>query len=127
MKKKAKNKVMNLDCNECRTQSDCCETGSWMDLEEAKKIVDRGIKGTFYHFEKDDDYPSGYRVGTSYEYNSCSFLDPDGLCAIHKADYNLKPKTCREFPYEGKRLSPHVGDLCTLYKSKLKKSCRSRK
>ena len=117
---KAKTKV-RINCNECKTQSDCCQTGAWIDLEEAKRIVDRGIQGVFYHLEKDKDYPSGYRVGTSFEDNSCSFLDPDGLCAVHKVDYALKPRSCKEFPYEGKKLSCFVDYLCTMYKSGLKK------
>lgn len=122
MRKSRSGKNTLIDCNQCKTQSDCCRTGAWIDLEEAKRIVDRGIEGMFYHLEKDDDFPSGWRVGTSFEYDPCSFLEPDGLCAIHKIDYGLKPRSCKEFPYEGAGLSGDVGYLCTLYKSKSRSS-----
>ena len=124
-KKKAarRNVIKTIDCSECRTQLDCCRTGAWADLEEAKKIAALGLKGKFYHLEEDKDFPSGYRIGTSYEYDPCSFLDPDGLCLIHKVDYSLKPNSCKEFPYENNKLSPVAGELCTLFKSK-KSKCK---
>jgi Fe-S-cluster containining protein len=96
--------------------------GAWVDLEEAKKILKLGIKGgDFFHLEKDDDYPSGYKVGTSYEDEPCSFITRGGLCAIHKIDYRLKPTHCKEFPYEGKSLSSIAKYLCVLVKAKSKK------
>ena len=88
-----------------------------MDLEEAKKILLLGLKGDFYHLEQDKDFPSGYRVGTSYEDNRCSFLTPEGLCSIHQVDYNLKPSHCREFPYENGKPSPFADVLCVAVKS----------
>ena len=96
---KKKRSVTHINCLECKTQSDCCRFGAWIDLEEAKKIIQRGIKGDFFNLEKDKDFPSGFRIGTSYEDEACSFLDPDGLCSIHKVGYHLKPWTCKEFPY----------------------------
>ena len=120
-KKSAGRKAIDaINCCECRTQSYCCQTGAWVDLEEAKKITTLGLKGEFFQLEKDPDFPSGYRIGTSYEYNSCSFLDPDGLCSIHKVDYSLKPNSCKEFPYEKNKLSPLADELCTLFMSKIK-------
>lgn len=112
--------MAKIDCNKCRKQSYCCRTGAWVDLEEAKKIIDSGIKGKFYHFEEDSDFPSGYKVATSYKYNRCSFLTRKGLCSIHKKDYNLKPSHCRDFPYENGKIAPFVGDLCLLFKKKIK-------
>jgi Fe-S-cluster containining protein len=107
-----------IDCLKCRQQHACCGFGVWVDLEEAKKILSLRLKGDFYHLEKDKDFPSGYRMGTSYEDNPCSFLTPEGLCAIHKADYKLKPVHCKEFPYEGGGLSPFADVLCSLVKQK---------
>lgn len=112
--------MKTIDCAKCRQQSYCCDFGVWVDLEVAKKILSLRLKGDFYHLEKDKNFPSGYKVGTSYEDNSCSFLTPEGLCAIHKADYNLKPLHCREFPYENGRLSSFAGVLCSVVKSKRK-------
>ncbi len=107
-----------IDCLKCKQKNSCCDFGVWVDLEEAKKILSLGLKGDFYHLEKDKDSPSGFRVGTSYEDNPCSFLTPQGLCAIHKADYNLKPIHCKEFPYENGKLSPIADVLCFNVKSK---------
>lgn len=118
-KKKRKNQV---DCGECAEQAKCCRLGAWVDLDEAKKILSLGIKGgDFFHLEKDDDYPSGYRVGTSVEDESCSFLTREGLCAIHAINYSLKPDHCREFPYEKGKLSPLAEYLCETVKSHRKK------
>ena len=110
-----------IDCFECQTQSDCCRLGAWVDLEEAKKILDLKLKGEFFQLEKDKDFPSGYCVGTSYEDEPCTFLDPDGLCSIHKVSYHHKPISCKEFPFEKKKLSPFADVLCTMFKSKMKR------
>ena len=119
-KEKKNNSRESVSCVECKSPVDCCRLGAWIDLEEAKKILSLGIKGDFFHLEKDKDFPSGYRVGTSYEDNPCSFLDSDGLCSIHKVDYSLKPNTCKDFPYENNKVSDFADVLCTLYKSKIK-------
>ncbi|MDD5044066.1 MAG: YkgJ family cysteine cluster protein [Candidatus Omnitrophica bacterium] len=120
-KNKKRSAKKSIDCGQCRTQADCCRLGAWADLNEAKKIAALGLKGEFFQLEKDKDFPSGYCIGTSYEDEPCSFLDPDGLCSIHKIDYNLKPKSCREFPYEKSKLSSFADVLCTLHKSKSRK------
>lgn len=117
-----------IDCLKCKNQSDCCRFGAWIDLEEAKKILSLGIKGDFFHLEIDKDFPSGYKVGTSYEDEQCAFQDPDGLCRIHKIDYAYKPVTCKEFPYEGNKISPIAEVLCVEHKSRIKKnkSCKKK-
>ncbi|MGD0336835.1 MAG: YkgJ family cysteine cluster protein [Candidatus Omnitrophota bacterium] len=121
MKAKRKKTGKKIDCLKCKTQADCCRFGAWIDLEEAKRIISSGIKGDFFHLEKDKDFPSGYRVGTSYEDEQCSFLGRDGLCVIHKVDYRLKPVTCKEFPYEDNKISSFADVLCTVFKSKMRK------
>ena len=122
IRKSDKIKVMkSIDCVKCKTQSDCCRFGAWIDLEEAKRIISAGIKGDFFHLEVDKIFPSGYKVGTSIEDEPCVFLEPDGLCRIHKFDYSLKPVTCKEFPYEDNDLSSFADILCTPYKAKLKR------
>jgi Fe-S-cluster containining protein len=120
LRKKCKS-ADSINCLECKSQSDCCKIGAWIDLEEAKKILELGLKGDFFHLEKDKSFPSGYRIGTSIEDEKCTFLDPDGLCSIHKVDYSLKPRTCIEFPYEDGKLSEYADVLCTVYKSRVKK------
>ena len=109
-----------IDCSKCTDQDACCSSGAWVDLEEAKKILPLGLKGDFYHFEEDADFPSGYKVGTSREEDPCSFLTSEGLCAIHKVDYGLKPSYCKEFPYDGGKLASNVEYLCQVVKSKKK-------
>ena len=128
-KKKSKKRSVEkiIDCLKCGSQADCCKFGAWADLEEAKKIISLRLKGEFFQLEKDTDFPSGYRIGTSYEDNPCSFLDSDGLCSIHKVDYGRKPGSCKEFPYENNKLSPVADQLCTLYKSKIKNENRRKK
>lgn len=110
--------MKRIDCLKCKKGSECCRLGAWVDLEEAKKILSLRLKGDFYHLEKDKGFPSGYKVGTSWEDNPCSFLTRDGLCAIHKVDYNLKPAHCKEFPYDKGRLSDMAEILCLKAKSK---------
>jgi Fe-S-cluster containining protein len=115
-------KTPDIDCFKCNNQADCCRLGAWIDLEEAKKILSLGIKGDFFHLEIDKDFPSGYKVGTSYEDERCAFQDPDGLCRIHKFDYAFKPVTCKEFPYEGNKIAPIAKVLCVEHKSRVQKS-----
>ena len=112
--------MRTIDCSKCREQHSCCDFGTWVDLEVAKKILSLGLKGDFYHLERDENYPSGYKVGTSCDDDPCTFLTPEGLCAIHKVDYNLKPDECKEFPYENGKLAPFVDLLCSVVKSKIK-------
>ncbi|MFA5115531.1 MAG: hypothetical protein WC469_05675 [Candidatus Omnitrophota bacterium] len=115
-------KKQKVDCNKCKTKHECCRMGAWVDLEEAKKILELNIKGgDFFHLEKDKDYPSGYRIGTSIEDEPCTFITKDGLCSIHKIDYNLKPHYCKEFPYERGRLSSFARYLCCIVKSRHRK------
>ncbi len=125
--KKNKKKKEIIDCNKCKNQSACCRFGAWIDLEEAKNILKAGIKGDFFHLEIDKSFPSGWKVGTSIEDEKCVFLDPDGLCRVHKFDYGLKPVTCKEFPYEDGELSSFADVLCIPYKDRLKSRKRRQK
>ncbi|MDD5653873.1 MAG: YkgJ family cysteine cluster protein [Candidatus Omnitrophica bacterium] len=115
-------KKKEVICENCKTQSQCCRLGAWIDLEEAKNILSLGIKGAdFFHLEKDENFPSGYKVGTSYEDEPCVFMTRGGLCAIHKISYDFKPVTCKEFPYEDGELAPIARYLCEEVKAKHKK------
>lgn len=120
--KNDKNKEEEIDCLKCHKPDDCCRLGAWIDLEEAKKILSLGIKGDFFHLEIDKEFPSGYKIGTSYEDEQCVFQDTDGLCRIHKIDYALKPITCKEFPYENGKIAPIAEKLCVVHRARIKKS-----
>ena len=114
-------KTPPVPCGTCNSQSVCCRMGAWADLEEAKKIVSLGLKGEFFQLEIDKDFPSGFRIGTSYENEPCTFQDDDGLCSIHKISYDLKPRSCKEFPLEKGKISPFARELCPPLRKKLKK------
>ncbi len=124
---KSKKRKEIIKCHKCKTQADCCKLGAWIDLEEAKKILTLGLKGDFFHLEEDKVFPSGYKVGTSYEDEPCTFLGSDGLCSVHKVDYAFKPVTCKEFPFEEGELSSFAEVLCTPYKAKIKNKKRVKK
>lgn len=120
---KTKKKKIKIACHKCKTPDACCLTGAWLDLDEAKKILKLRIKGAdFFHLARDKKYPSGYRTSTSVGDSRCVFLTPDGLCAIHKISYDLKPTHCKEFPYENGEVSPFAKYLCVAVKSKRKKN-----
>lgn len=119
--------MKKVDCFKCTQQHTCCDFGAWVDLEEAKKISKLGLKGIFYHLEPDDCFPSGYKVGTSYEEEKCSFLTKNGLCSIHKVDIKYKPSHCKEFPYEDGKLSSFAKLLCHHVKAKKKRKKISKK
>ena len=68
-----------IDCKKCPNPEHCCQLGAWADLKEAKKILELNLKGEFFQLERDHNFPSGYKLGTSYEDDPCTFLDPDGL------------------------------------------------
>jgi len=116
-----------FDCEPCPVKHNCCQEGVWADLEEAKRILSLGLRGEFFHLEKDETFPSGYKVSTCHEDSPCSFLNKDGLCSIHKISYNLKPTYCKQFPYEDGEVSSDAKYLCILYKEQLKNKKESPK
>lgn len=117
-------------CQKRKTESDRCKLGAWADLEEAKKIVLLGLKGEFLQLEVDSDFPSGFRIGTSYNNTTCSFLDAEGLCSIHKVNPELKPFTCKNFIFERNKVLPYsriLGDSCNLKMNSCKEFHKEKK
>ncbi|MBN3037985.1 MAG: YkgJ family cysteine cluster protein [Candidatus Omnitrophica bacterium] len=113
--------MIDINCEKCPKKDSCCQTGAWVDLEEAKKILALRLKGSFHHLRKDRQFPSGYKVATSYEDDEpCTFLTSEGLCSIHKVDYELKPTYCKEFPLEDGKLAPDVDEICYMYREMVK-------
>ena len=106
----------HINCHTCTRPEECCLTGTWVDLDEAKKILTLKIKGgDFFHLKRSSDpaFPSGYKTSTSKGLTPCTFLSKAGRCIIHIKNYSFKPVICKEFPYENGRLSPHVKYICT--------------
>ena len=110
--------MKKISCLECPQKEHCCQEGVWVDLEEAKRISSLRLQGSFFHLTKDRKFPSGYKLDTTYADEPCSFLTADGLCSIHKVDYDLKPTYCKEFPYEDGKWAPLAREFCLLLKKK---------
>jgi Fe-S-cluster containining protein len=104
----------------CLCNGECCYYGVYTDLKEYEgimaikdKIIDAmdesQTKDTNVWFEKpqkDEDFESGFAVGTELYNDKCVFLDKNGLCTLqkladaegkHKWDY--KPIYCILFPF----------------------------
>lgn len=112
--------MFKIDCDECPKMHYCCLDGASIDLQEAKNILAFDLPGRFFKLEEDKTCPSGYSVDTSFNDGRCTFLTDDGLCSVHKIDYGLKPKVCREFPYENGRIAYYADELCLLHMERLK-------
>ncbi len=109
----------------CKCNGECCLYGVFMDMGEAKNILsiqdkliplfdETQTKNTDKWFEppeEDEDFESGYAVGTEINNHKCTFLDKNGLCSLQKLANNegvykwkYKPEYCILFPltvYEG--------------------------
>lgn len=109
----------------CKCSGECCLYGVYMDLNEAKRILNnknkliplfdetqtKDINKWFEPPEKDEDFESGVAIGTEINNHKCTFLDKDGLCTLQKLALNegeykwkYKPEYCILFPltvYEG--------------------------
>lgn len=110
----------------CRCSGECCNYGVYTDLKEYEYIISikdkilpllddsqtPEIEKWFEKPEKDEDFESGFAVGTELHNGKCVFLDKNGLCTLQKLANNegehkwkYKPLYCILFPltiYEGK-------------------------
>ncbi|HOJ17260.1 MAG: DUF3109 family protein [Ignavibacteriales bacterium] len=103
----------------CQCNGECCNYGVYADLKEHEFILsikDRiipmmdetqstNIEDWFEEPCEDDDFESGYAVGTEVINGKCAFLDKNGLCVLQKlADldgvhkWEYKPIYCVLFP-----------------------------
>lgn len=84
----------------CKRCGKCCKVqGVMVDLEEAKKIIDK-YGGMVHNLHRDKDFPSGWVVQTAYKNSGCTW-QKGKLCSVHKH----RPHYCKEFPYEDGNLS----------------------
>lgn len=109
----------------CQCNGECCHYGVYTDLKEYEMILSikdkiiplldetqpADVKLWFEEPSKDEDFESGFAVGTQLFNNKCVFLDKDGLCTVQKLammegeyKWKYKPVYCVLFPftvYEG--------------------------
>jgi Fe-S-cluster containining protein len=112
-------RIFNLKFG-CRCNGECCHYGVYTDLKEFEgimaikdKIIDsmdetqtRDITKWFEIPQKDEDFPSGFAVGTELHNGKCVFLDKKGLCSLQKLalsegkhQWDYKPVYCVLFPF----------------------------
>ena len=103
----------------CNCRGECCYYGVYTDLKEHQKILEKkesiirvmdssqtkNIDEWFEPIEKDNDFESGFAVGTEVVNGKCTFLDKDGLCSLQKIaiqegeyKWKYKPLYCILFP-----------------------------
>lgn len=103
----------------CNCVGECCNYGVYTDMKEYEMLV--GITDKIIPFldetqtadttkwfeapEKDEDFESGYAVGTELHNGKCVFLDKNGLCSLQKLALNegehkwkYKPIYCILYP-----------------------------
>lgn len=104
----------------CKCNGECCHYGVYTDLKEHElimslkdKIIDamdetqpKDTKVWFEEPQKDDDFESGFAVGTELYNGKCVFLDKAGLCTLQKLalaegkhHWDYKPVYCILFPF----------------------------
>ena len=80
----------------CKCSGECCYYGVYTDYKEYKKIMRLKDKilplldesqtqdpsNWFEEPEKDEDFRSGFAVGTEMHNGKCTFLDKKGLCVL---------------------------------------------
>lgn len=106
-------------CDACICSGECCFYGVYTDLSDYEKIMsvkdrvikyfdDSQVKDFSKWFEKpitDNDFPSGFAVGTEVHNGKCVFLDKHGFCVLQKMaleegefKWKYKPLYCILFP-----------------------------
>jgi Fe-S-cluster containining protein len=104
----------------CKCNGECCHYGVYTDLKEFEgimaikdKIIAKmdesqtiDIKKWFEAPQKDEDFESGFAVGTELHNGKCVFLDKAGLCSLQKLavsegrdKWDYKPVYCILFPF----------------------------
>lgn len=92
----------------CKSCTRCCEQ-PWLTLIEPEKVAALDAvdwPAAFPDMAGRKLYRRANRGGATVvelgkgEGNRCVFLDPDGLCRIHKTlGYDAKPQMCKQFPF----------------------------
>ena len=112
-------------CDVCICSGECCYYGVYTDYAEYEKIVEmkdkviaamddsqtKDVEMWFEEEEEDEDFESGWAVGTEVYNGKCVFLDKQGFCTLQSMAMNegankwkYKPLYCILFPlviYEG--------------------------
>ncbi|HSL89576.1 MAG TPA: DUF3109 family protein [Ignavibacteriaceae bacterium] len=103
----------------CKCQGECCNYGVFTDQKEAEFIISikdkiiplmddsqtEDVSKWFEPPEEDEDFDSGFAVGTEIINGKCTFLDKAGLCTLQKLailegkhQWEYKPMYCVLFP-----------------------------
>jgi len=106
-------------CDVCICSGECCYYGVYTDMKEYQQIIgikDRVIQSMdetqtkdlekwFEPPQEDDDFESGFAVGTELYNGKCVFLDKQGFCTLQKIamedgefKWKYKPLYCILFP-----------------------------
>lgn len=106
-------------CDICICSGECCYYGVYTDKSEFENIMSfkekiisymddsqtKDADDWFEAPEKDDDFPTGFAVGTEVYNGKCVFLDKQGFCTLQKMAYaenefkwKYKPLYCILFP-----------------------------
>jgi Fe-S-cluster containining protein len=104
----------------CKCNGECCNYGVYTDLKEFESIMaikdkikdamdesqTKDEKEWFEAPQKDEDFESGFAVGTELHNGKCVFLDKVGLCTLQKLamsegkhKWGYKPTYCILFPF----------------------------
>lgn len=107
-------------CDVCICSGECCYYGVYTDYAEYEKIIEmkdrikdamddsqtKDVKKWFEEAEEDEDFDSGWAVGTELHNGKCVFLDRQGYCTLQKIGmeekdshkWKYKPLYCILFP-----------------------------
>ncbi|MFA5038584.1 MAG: YkgJ family cysteine cluster protein [Candidatus Omnitrophota bacterium] len=97
-------------CRRCDLGS-CCRDGVEVDLFEASQILKRApaVPRPWFKFLRSDKRsPSGFVFSTVLRHRRCVFQNDAKRCIV----YDIRPRYCREFPFEDGRPAPYYHALC---------------
>jgi len=106
-------------CDICTCSGECCYYGVYTDKSDYEKILSvkekvikymdesqtEDVEKWFEEPEQDNDFPSGFAIGTEVYNGKCVFLDKQGFCTLQKMaitekefKWKYKPLYCILFP-----------------------------
>jgi Fe-S-cluster containining protein len=116
-------------CRNC-TVGSCCYEGAELSPDELKRIIryDPAVPKPWFRLVAPHEGPEEeYPFSTIMREGTCVFQDTDNRCLI----YSVRPRSCRDFPYEKGKTAPYFQRLCVQWYQKwpnniIKRTCRQR-